>query len=68
MAHGTDGEGNDEAVKLFLRRRRCTLHGDGASCRTLHKGVQNGHGGPGESEDDACTQHMYKAAFDDRGE
>ena len=31
------------------------------------EGLQNGHGGPGESEDDAYTQHMYKAAFDDRG-
>jgi formate dehydrogenase (NADP+) beta subunit len=29
--------------------------------------LQNGHGGPGESDDDAYTQHMYKAAFDDRG-
>ena len=33
----------------------------------LKQGLQNRHGGPGESEDDGHTQDMYKAPADDRG-
>ena len=62
-----DPNRNNEAVEPFPPRRHCALRGDEASCRTPDEGLQNGHGGPGESEDDAYTQHMYKAAFDDRG-
>lgn len=66
-AHAADPNRRTRPLSHFPTPPHCALRGDEASCRTLAEGLQNGHGGLGESEHDASTHDMYKAAVDDRG-